>query len=205
MFSPLDPDAVLNEIGDKFLLAFSASVTRARQDIDDMRAWKPDWFPTMHSRCLSNLIHDRIWAHLVQAVEADRSAVIIEYGATREVQVGNNFLLRIKRHRDGNQISTYPTQTALQFYLQPAQTAIIGLELITLAAGYRWDDDLRKITAPVLSYRDGQDNPIWAVELDEPAAGATAIRWNPLPGPQLPAVDIGNLDEPGETGTMDGT
>lgn len=203
MNSPLDADAVLSGLGDKFLLAFASAVAAARTDINEMRAWRPGWFPTMHSRCLSNLIHDRIWAHLVEAVEADKSAVVHESGPTREVQVGMHFLIRIKRHRRGNAISTYPTETALAFWTQGSTQALDGLELTTLAAGYRWDPDLRAIQAPVLSYRDGRDNPIWAVELDEPHDGTASITWTPLPGPQLPTIDFGDLNESDETGTAD--
>ncbi|MXI81348.1 hypothetical protein GR254_17985 [Mycobacterium tuberculosis] len=43
----------------------------SRFDIADMRNWRPGWFPTMHSRCLSNLIHDRIWAHLVTLIASN--------------------------------------------------------------------------------------------------------------------------------------
>lgn len=203
MISPTSSDDVLAALGDKFLSAVSRSVVEARRDVFEMREWRPGWFPTMHSRCLSNLIHDRIWAHLVAAVEADASAVVREDGPTREIQVGTNFLLRIKRHRGGNRISTYPTQTALAFYVQADQQAIDGLELITLAAGYRWDKELREIKAPVISYRDGKDNPLWAVELEEPQAGSTTIRWTPVDGPDLPSIDFGDLNEADDAGSAD--
>lgn len=204
MFSAEDPDAVLTALGDKFLTAFSASVTGAREDISTLREEHADWFPPMHSRTLSNIIHDRIWARLAASVDLDETVVFREYGSTREVQVGVNFLLRIKRHRAGDLISNYPTQTVLDFYLQSKQEAIDGLELITLAAGYRWDEDLRAILAPVLSYRDGMDNPIWVVEIDEPQAGATTpIGWRPLTGPELPQVEYGDEREHGETSSAD--
>lgn len=205
MISPTDPDAVLGALGDKFLSALAGAVSAARVDIDEMRAWRPGWFPMMHSRCLSNLIHDRVWAHLVTAVEGDEGTTIIESGATREVQVGVNFLLRIKRHRTGDLISSYPTTGALAFYLQGA-SAFPGLELITLAGGYRWDDEERVIKAPVISYRDGKDNPIWAVELSEPQEGVATISWTPVPGPDLPSIQFeGELagEEDQDTGTDD--
>jgi hypothetical protein len=111
-------------------------------------------------------------------------------------------LLRIKRHHGENRISTYPTQTALAFYIQGPPT-LDGLELVTLAAGYRWDTELRRIEAPVISYRDGKDNPIWAVELDEPREGTSAIGWTPII-PSLPGVEFGDPDEADDTGTTDG-
>lgn len=200
MISPLDPEAVLGGLGDKFLLALSGSVVAAREDLAAFRSWKPSWFPAMSGRGLSNLIHDRIWDHLIRGVDDVDGVFPHDDGTTREIQVGTNFLLRIKRHRLGNRISTYPTATALGFYLQGEQQALEGLELVTLAAGYRWDSELREILSPVVSYRDGKDNPLWAVELDEPASGATSIKWNPLTLPDLPSVDLGDLGESEETG-----
>ena len=74
-----------------------------------------------------------------------------------------------------------------------------GLEEIRLAVGYRSAADAREIEAPVLSLRDGKDNVIWAIELDEPAAGAK-ITWKPI-DPTLPSIDLGDLgDESGESG-----
>lgn len=192
----------MDALGGKFLIAFAASVTGARSDIKAMRDWEPSWFPTMHSRCLSNIIHDRIWARLVAGIESDPSAEAIEYGPTREIAVGQTFRLRIKRHRIGDKISTYPTLTALGFWKQDnEQPSLDGFEEIRLAVGYRWNPDEREIEAPVLSFRDGKDNVIWAVELDEPTAGAKTVNWKPVQDPSLPTLDFGDLgDESGVSG-----
>ena len=155
-----------------------------------MRAWRPGWFPNMSARCLANIVHDRIWDHFGSAVDSDTTVHLIESGPTREVQVGAHFRFRSKRHHEDDSISTYPTQTALDFYLQD-QPALPGFDFVKLAAGYRWDAQLREILAQVISYRDGKDNPIWAVELSEPAAGAVPITWSPIILPSLPAVDVG--------------
>jgi hypothetical protein len=157
MISPLDPDSVLSGLGDKFLAALVAAISGTRTDIDEMRAWRPGWFPPMHSRVPSNLIHDRIWARLTAALVDDETVAVVEDGPRRDIHVGMHFMLRIKRHRDGNKISTYPTQGALEFYIQPL--TLPGLELVTLAAGYQWDPELHEIKAPVISYRDGQGQP----------------------------------------------
>lgn len=61
----------MTELGDKFLAALVGTIRDTRFDIADMRNWRPGWFPTMHSRCLSNLIHDRIWAHLVTLIASN--------------------------------------------------------------------------------------------------------------------------------------
>jgi hypothetical protein len=189
-------DEVISELGDKFLTALVGAVRGARTDIGDMREWRPGWFPVMHSRVLSNLIHDRIWARLVAEIVSDPDMNVIEKGATREVAVGLNLRLRVKRHHVGDQISTYPTQTAIEFWQQNSQFALPGLEEVRIAVGYRWDPETREVGAPVLSLRDGQDNVIWAVELDEPAEGVV-VKWNPVE-PTLPSIDLGELDDESE-------
>jgi hypothetical protein len=202
MFPSQDPDEVLTGLGDEFLRALAGAVVSARMDISEMRAWRPGWFPPMSVRCLANLIHDRIWAHFAAAVDGSTAMHLVQSGPTREVQVGMNFRLRIKRHHNDDGISTYPTETALDFYLQE-QMPIEGLELVKLTAGYRWDAEMREILAPVISYRDGKDNPIWAVELSEPDAETAPIRWAPIATPSLPLVDLGDAAAKSETGSED--
>jgi hypothetical protein len=202
MFSAPYPtdDEVMTELGDKFLTALVGSVRGARVDIADMRKWRPSWFPTMHNRCLSNLIHDRIWARLIAMIESDSDTNIIEKGATREIAVGVNLRLRVKRHHVDDKISTYPTRTAIEFWQQGSQYAFPGLEEVRIAVGYRWDRDAREIGAPLLSLRDGKDNVIWAVELDEPAEGVK-VTWKPIE-PTLPSIDLSDFgeEEPRESG-----
>lgn len=200
MFSSLKPDITLTGLGDKFLGALVSAVSSARTDLDAMRREHPSWFSTMHGRTLAGIIHDRIWAPLTADLEDDDTIVIVDDGPTRQIHVGLHYLLRIKRHRYRNRISTYPTQTALDFWTQE-QEPLPGFELVTLAAGYRWDHDLREIQQPVISYRDGKDNPIWLVELEEPQDGVSAITWTTVPtGPALPEVQVGDEDEGEEEG-----
>jgi len=202
MFSADDPDAVLAELGDEFLRSIALAVAFARQDVGDMRAWRPGWFPNMSPRCLANLIHDRIWAHLAVAVDNDKTVNLFESGATREIQVGAHFRFRVKRHHGDDSNSTYPTRTALGFYVQE-QPTLPGFELVKLAAGYRWAPEAREILAPVISYRDGTDNPIWAVELSEPDEGVEGkpITWAPIVDPSLPVIDIDGAAAESEAGS----
>lgn len=213
MFSPDDPDQVLDALGDKFLQALVAAVGGAREDLDAMRNWRPAWFPPMSDRCLANLIHDRLWAHMLDS-EAEQPAVTMhESGATREI-VASQFRLRLKRHHPDDRVSNYPTQTALEFWLQENNGVLPGLEQTTLAAGYRWDKDTKTIGAPVISYRDGQENVIWAMELlggsaveaVSPAGGGgpTPITWTAVAGPELPVIDVSGGANEMATGTEAG-
>lgn len=205
MFSvpyPTDEE-VAGELGDKFLESLVSAVRGARADLNDMREWRPGWFPTMHARCLSNLIHDRIWARLIALIETENAANVIESGPTREIAIGIHLRLRAKRHLTNDRISTYPTRTAIEFWRQSTDT-LPGLEEVRIAVGYRWDRELREIEAPVVSLRDGKDNVIWAIELSEPAEGEK-VTWTPIE-PNLPTIDLGDLasevdDDEGEAGT----
>lgn len=206
MFSTPYPtdDEVVAELGDKFLTALVAAVRGARDDIAEMREWRSGWFPNMHSRVLSNLIHDRIWDRLVTLIDSDPDTNVFEKGATREIAVGVHVRLRVKRHHIGDKISTYPTRTAIEFWRQSDQYTFAGLEEVRIAVGYRWDPETREVGAPVVSLRDGTDNVIWAVQLDEPADGV-AVKWTAIE-PTLPSIDLasdlGDDDEAGASGSQ---
>jgi hypothetical protein len=188
MFSPHDQQAVMSSLGDKFLKGLAWSIRGAREDLAELREWRPGWFPPMSGRCLANLIHDRIWARLVAAVDGNPGIETIDREPVREMWISQNYQVRIKRHHPDDKISTYPTAAALEFWAQGAQ--LPSLESITLGAGYRWIAEERRVGPAVISYRDGKDNPIWAVELDEPDEGAETIGWRPITRPDLPAVDL---------------
>ncbi|MDQ2880261.1 MAG: hypothetical protein M3Y48_03120 [Actinomycetota bacterium] len=188
MFSPHDQQAVMSGLGDKFLTDLAWSIRGAREDLAELREWRPAWFPLLSGRCLANLIHDRIWARLVAAVDGNPHIETIDREPVREIWISQNYQIRIKRHHPDDKISTYPTAAALEFWAQGSQ--LPSLEAITLGAGYRWIAEERRVGPAVISYRDGKDHPIWAVELDEPDEGADAIGWRPITRPDLPTVDL---------------
>jgi hypothetical protein len=155
----------------------------------------------MSGRCLANLIHDRIWARLVAAVDGNPGIETIDREPVREMWISQKYQVRIKRHHPEEKISTYPTAAALEFWAQGSQ--LPSLEAITLGAGYRWIVQERRVGPAVISYRDDKENPIWAVELDEPDEGADTIGWRSITRPDLPTVDLfgaTRLDERGEGG-----
>jgi hypothetical protein len=190
------PDAVLGELGDKVVAAIAESTDRARRDLADFRGWKPEWLPTLTQRFTANLIHERIWAHLLTELaplEGD-GVTLIDQEPTREVCVmlegGRTYRLRFKRHSDRNLIRSYPTPTDIAFWGAPAAAPTLdGMEEIRLAAGYRWNEETRDMGATVISYREGKGNPIWAVEI-EAGAAAQPISWAPIGGPSLPTIDL---------------
>ena len=61
-------------------------------------------------------------------------------------------------------------------------------------------------SSTIISYRDGKDNPIWAVELDEPDESADTIGWRPIDSADPFAGQLGGKvsDSPVEERYMGG-
>lgn len=205
MFSPLDADAVLEELGSKFPLALVRAVDSARADLRALRAWKPDWLVGLFQREVAGVIHARIWTYLTAELDGIDGITFRTDEPHREIAVsaamGRTFRLRVKRHSDGDQISSYPTSSDLAFWDGKADASFEGLEEIHLAAGYRWDPTTADIGAPVISYREGKSNVIWAVEVDAGHGDAAVpMSYVPIP-PSLPQVDFAASERDGESDT----
>jgi len=187
-------DDVLAALGDKVVDALSLSALRAREDLLAYRRSHPTWVAASSERGLANWIHDRQWDHLVSLLTDIAGVSLVDKEPTRDVYVGINYQLRIKRHHWDGKVSTYPTQTALEFMAQPpAQEPLDGMEELHLIAGYYWDKDLRDITAAVLSLRDGVDKQIWLIELPLPPGnlGTGTSAFPVSPTPKAPTIDAG--------------
>ncbi|MCK4177687.1 hypothetical protein [Aciditerrimonas ferrireducens] len=188
---------MMAELGDDFLRSLVGAVDSAREDLEAFRSWQPAWFPSMAERTLASFVHDRIWDSLGQLLGPHDGLTMREAGVIREVVVGR-YRLRLKRHDFDNRISNYPTQTALSFWIQEHDGMLPGTEEVRLAAGYRWDRETRSMGPALLSYRDGQDNVMWAVEIESPADAVTPIRvkqvdWPPAPRIELPSTRRGRV------------
>jgi hypothetical protein len=182
-------NVVLAELGDKVPAAVAESVAGAREDLAVYRELRPGWVADHSERGLANWIHDRVWAHLMQRLDGDTDVVALDREPIRVFRVGLKYLIRVKRHGVDDKISTYPTQTALQFYMQGAQPLFPDMEEIRLAAGYLWNAATRSIGEAVISMRDGLDNVVWRAIIGfEPGEGVVGIR--PIsPEPPLPVID----------------
>ncbi len=158
-----------------------------------MRAWQPGWFPTMFQREVAGIVHARIWAYLTAELEDVDGIAFRTTEPFREVRIvtplARTFKVRVKRHSEEDRISSYPTPSDLEFWGGVAAT-FEGLEEVPLAAGYRWDAATGEVGVPVISYREGKDNVVWAVEVDADAAGgAVPLRYTPIL-PELPQIDL---------------
>jgi hypothetical protein len=199
MFSPRDSQVVLDDLGDKFPAALLKATNATRGDFATFRQEHPDWVARMFERDLANLIHPRLWAHLEDELEGIDGVTMVAQEPTREIGIstagGRGYVARVKRHNANDQIRSYPTMTDVIFW-SGGQDTLDGFERTSLAVGYRWDRDTREIGSPVISYREGKKNVVWAFAIDDGAAGAQPIEYKPIL-PSLPGVDL--LDASRET------
>ncbi len=184
------------DLGDKVTSSISRSAVLTAADLLDYRTIRPLWVSRSSERGLAGWLHDRMWVHLVDQLEEVSDVLIVDREPMREIFVGKRYRLRVKRHHPGGGVSTYPTQTALDFLLQDQQLAIEGLEEIRLITGYLWESDLRQVGVPVLSLRDGRDKVLWMRALP-PAAGASGVVDLTPPsvvGPTAPTIEVGPVE-----------
>lgn len=195
------PGQVFDDLGDKVLGALVWSVDQARTDLTTYRAAYPLWVADASERGLASWIHDRLWAHLTVALVDVDSVTLLDKEPTREISVGTNYQLRMKRHHEDGAVSTYPTQGAIEFMAQDeGQLSLVGLGLVKLIAGYNWNKDSRDMGVACLSLRDGKDNVVWHEDIPTALGGQTggAVVRPVAPQPTPPRIDATPL-RPGET------
>ena len=181
-------DEVLETLGDKVVEALSRSAFLAKDDLLEYRRSHPVWAATASERGLAGWLHDRQWDHLLTLLHGVPGVSFVDKEPVRDIWVGINYQMRIKRHQGNGKVSTYPTQGALDFLAQPPrQPTLEGLEEVHLIAGYRWDKELRDIAGAVLSLRDGKKKK-WMIDLPDP--GASAVGISPLPVSPTPPAPV---------------
>ncbi|MFF4420481.1 hypothetical protein ACWGIU_15525 [Streptomyces sp. NPDC054840] len=194
MISYPESSDVLSGLGPKVTRSLVRAVDLAAEDLLAYRTERPSWVAQSSERGLANWIHDRLWAHLTAELDGHPGVTLTDGEPTRELVVGISYRLRVKRHREDGQVSSYATQTALEFFAQGTQEAFPGLDEVRLTAGYEWDPDTRKIGEAVLSLRNGQEKVVWLIplrEVGEGGAGGTVQPVRPTtPTPPLPSIDV---------------
>jgi hypothetical protein len=181
-------DQVRADLGDKVVDGVVTAVAATRRDLQDYRRGSPRWVAESTERGLASWIHDRLWIHLVPLIDGVANVDIIDQEPRREITLGYTYRMRLKRHHEDGHVRSYPTQAALEFFAQPGQGVLDGLEEVHLMAGYVWNRELREMQEPVFSLRDGA-RVIWEVRLDEPSAGEAGTPMPALPEPPTPRVD----------------
>lgn len=188
-------DEVVEALGGKVIEALGTAIPRTRLDLARYQTMLPDIVATSSSRGMANWFHDRIWHHVVVELEPYDHIVIVDKGPTREIIVDGKYRIRVKRHDRKGRVSTYPTQTALEFLAQPPEQLVLdGLAEVHLIAGYQWNPATHEIGPAVLSLRHGLDNVAWMIELPDPATGATVIDLAGPYAPESPTIEFPNSD-----------
>jgi hypothetical protein len=181
-------------LSDKVITALKLSVVDARERLRVYRQKLPDHAVEHSQRGLANMINDWMWASLNRSLHDAGGVTLNDSEPTRELGVGIQYRVRVKRQRRGR-VSSYPTETFLQFQLQGAQRAFPGMEEIRLNAGYVWDEDARSIGDAVLSLFDGREKRIWSEPLPE-IDGDTATTIRPaVTEPLLPIIEVDSNDD----------
>ncbi len=155
---------VMTELGDKFLAAFAfwhhqGYALKHRRHAELAAGMVST---TMHSRCLSNLIpRQNLGTPGLPSSRAPGTSIRLK-GATRRCVVGAHLGCRIKRHHAGDEISTYPTRTAIEEFWQQGEPAALpgagrGSHCGGLSVG-RYP----RIGAPCCGFATGRkDHVIW--------------------------------------------
>jgi hypothetical protein len=189
------PEEVLDDLGDKVVEAFSRAVARASADFEAYRESWPAWVAQASERGLASWIHDRMWYHLTVLVIDISEVRVIDQEPIRELIASYRYRLRAKRHGEDGRVSTYPTQTAIEFLWQ--QDFIDGLEEefkeeLNLIVGYVWDPELREIGRSVLSLRN-RSGVEWMHDLPITGTGLAYATPQPilptLSGPATPRIE----------------
>ena len=190
MIDPQNPHAVVDALGQAPLDALGAAVAATRTDLGRYRRTLPDLAARHTQRGLLNWIHDQFFAHARNLFEAGvPEASVLDREPVRDLFVGHTFRIRLKKHTDRDQVTSYPTDGFLAFAQQDQPQLIQEIRLI---GGYHWDPETREIGAAVLSARDGAHGLLWVRELVEVAVEDRTVRFDlgmpEVALPELPKI-----------------
>lgn len=198
MESAITFDQALGELGDKAVEGMVRAVAQARADLAGYREFRQDWVSDASPTGLANWISDRIWAHLRVELDDVSGADLRQQGHTREIWIGTQVRVRVKRHDQSGRVASYPTRTALFVYnIDPDEAPFSGLGVTTLTAGYVWDTETRQMGAAVLALsRELGSKAVWIEELPNQDGVALRLSGASTDGPTPPTVltDLG-VDE----------
>lgn len=190
-------DDVASAVGDKVIAAVGVSVANAATEFALYRKIFPSWVAQTTERGLAGWIHDRMWHHLLTALDGHPDLTVVDKEPLREIVVGpvtSICRFRIKRHHQDGSVSTYRTPLALEFLAQGPE--MLGIFAEThLIAGYKWDKELRSIGVPLISLRDGRRH-IWEheLELPEPTVQPQPEGLPVHTTPTAPVIDVPSKD-----------
>lgn len=190
MESVVSFDRALAALGDKTVEGIVHAVEGARDDLAEYRSLKQDWVSEASPTGLANWISDRVWARLRVLLDDVSEADLRAQGHTREIWIGTQIRVRVKRHDQGGRVASYPTRTARFVYdLDPDEAPFDGLDATTLTAGYVWDPETRQIGTAILALsRELGSKAEWMEELPNQDGVALRLHRPSTDGPTPPVV-----------------
>lgn len=188
---PLDASAesVAEFLGQPVLTAITDARDSSADDLEMWRRTSPSEIAASSARGLANRIHDRFMHHMLVKLDGAEGVRLDERGSTRQFVVNERVILRCKRHDEQNKIKSYPTRAAIEHW--GGTVTLDGMATINLAAGYRWDKELRELGPAVLSFRKSlHARPLWTVDLGRSVSVADPVRIVGPLMPGMPAIDL---------------
>lgn len=170
-----------------------AATTAARAELANMRDADPRYFMRLNERDLANRLHPRYWTVLCDELEPLQTVSIRDQEPHREITFRTpscrSYTARVKRHSTQDRVQSHGTVADREFWNGGVQT-FDNMDVVTgLAIGYRWDRDLREVLDPVISYREGKSNVVWAFAIDSANEGALTMGYRDIT-PGLPKIDL---------------
>lgn len=153
-------EVVSGDLGKESLALMGKAVGSTRDDLANYRAAFPHWIAQHTARGLANWIHDRLWFHLASSFDEHEGIEAYDNNVTRELIASTKYRIRAKRHDEDMRTRNYPTQTALDFRVQPALSP--DLEEFKLQFGYVWKSEENEIGDAVLTMYNEKELVWWA-------------------------------------------
>lgn len=188
----LKPDAqqVLDQLGLEKQAVIIDAVDQAREDLRVYRTTFPHWHVRFSQRYISNFLHERIWAVLVESFDGDDSTDVIDREPSRLIR-SDGIEMRVKRHSEQNIVASYPTQTAIKWFGN--QEALPELATLNISIGYQWIKDEEQVGPAVIACPKGLRKAAeWAVILERNAETAT-IEPRGIEDPEIAKLDLSAL------------
>ena len=166
-----DQEVILEMLGDKPIEAFGSAVALTRFDLERYRLEMSELAMSHTPRGLANMIHDWLWDHLLHQIDGMDGVMIVESeaGPLRELVIGDQIRVRVKRQSATGSVATSQTSLALDFYQQqPEQLSLFDIRPeIKLVFGYLWDSAKREIGSATVSYPLSSKKSLWVYEIPE--------------------------------------
>ena len=167
-----DREAILEMLGDKIIEAWGFAVALTRFYLERYRLEMPELAKSHTSRGLANMIHDWLWNNLLHQIDGVDGVMIVESeaGPLRELVIGDQIRVRLKRQSATGSVATSQTSLALGFYQQKSGQLSLLPPVINLVFGYSWDSAKFEIGSATVSCPRSIKKSLWVHEIPESVA-----------------------------------